>query len=112
MKTDDQINDKKTVLFFISFIIICILTLAYWFIGDREIDRKNLNINFAGKVESIWYDIKQFPTITVNDSTYYIGSGYDTDHQIDIGDSVIKRKGSDIYILIKHKTHKIIKFTR
>jgi hypothetical protein len=112
MKENHQRNKKKAVLFWIVAFIMGMLTLAYWFIGDREIDRKNLNTAFAGKVKRIEYDIKQYPAITVGDSTYYIGSGYDTDHQIEIGDSIIKRKGADFYILIKYKTHKIIKFTK
>ena len=70
-------NDREINLFWILFIIICILTLAYWFTGDRKLDRENLNIDFAGKVKRIEYDIKQYPTIIVGDSTYYIGSGYD-----------------------------------
>ena len=102
-------NNKKKVLFIIVYGITCILVLAYWFLSGREIDRKNLNTDFTGKVERIEYDIKQFPTVTVNDSTYYIG--YDTDNQIDIGDSIIKKKGADFYTLIKHKTHRIIKLS-
>lgn len=105
-------NNNKSALIWSFFAVLCVLTLANWFISAREIDRKNLDLAFAGKVKGIEYDIKQYPTITIGDSTYYIGSGYNTDHQIKIGDSVVKRKGSDIYILIKSKTHQIIKFTK
>jgi len=105
-------KDKKPILFFILCGVTCILVLTYWFIGDREINRKNLNIDFAGKVERIEYDIKEFPTIKVGDSSYYIGAGYNTDHQIEAGDSIIKRKGSNIYKLIKHRSHKIIEFRK
>lgn len=103
-------NTKNIIAFLIICPIVFSLVAAYWVIGDIKGARENLNINFAGKVERIQYDIKQFPTIAVNGSTYYIG--YNTDNQIEVGDSLIKRKGSDVYILIKEKTHKTIKFTK
>ena len=105
-------NKRIAMAAIIAFIVVCCFMVAQWVIGDREGTRKNLNIEFAGRVERIEYNIKQFPTITVGDSTYHIGSGYDTDHQIEIGDSVIKRKGSEVYKLIKQKTYKIIEFTK
>jgi len=108
MKENYQEKDKKGILFFGIFITIGIITLIYWSISDREIDLKNRNLNFSGKVKKVEYDIKQLPIITVNDSTYCICNAYNTDHQIEIGDSIVKRKGSDFYILIKRNTHKII----
>lgn len=76
-------------------------TLYYWFKCDQEIDKKILKLEFSGKVTEVRYDVKQFPFVTVNGREYYIGSGYDTDHQIAVGDSLIKKQDSFRYKLIK-----------
>jgi len=68
--------------------------------------------SFSGTVERVDYDIKEFPTITIGDSSYYIGAGYNTNHQIEVGDSVIKKRGSDIYKLIKRGSHMVIEFRK
>jgi len=81
-------------------------------IGNRKRSLENINRDFAGQVKRVEYDIKQFPTITIGDSNYYIGAGYNTDHQIEEGDSVVKRRGSEVYKLIKFKTNKIIEFNK
>ena len=113
MKMYYQNINRNTIGVFIIFIGVCMAVLIRLDnLKQHELDIKNKNREFAGKVKQIEYDIKQFPAITIGDSTYYIGSGYDTDHQIEIGDSAIKRKGSDVYILIKSKTHQIIKFSK
>ena len=91
---------------------MCIVIAFDTVLRYREETRKNFNIDFTGRVDKVQYDIKQFPTITLGGKVYYIGSGYNTDHQIEIGDSLIKRKGSDVYLLIKQKTHKTIEFTK
>lgn len=107
MKVNYQEN-KRRVVFLIFAMIMCILTLAYWFNCDRKANQQNFNIGFAGKVKRVEYDIKQYPIIIVDDSTYFIGSGYNTNHQIEIGDSLIKEKGSEVYTLIKRKNHEIL----
>jgi hypothetical protein len=53
-------NNKKSVLFWFTFTILCVLTLLYWFIKDSKLDKENLNLSFAGKVKKITYDIKQY----------------------------------------------------
>jgi hypothetical protein len=101
---------------FIIFLIVCfILTVAFiidTILRIQEGDRRNLNTEFKGRVTKIEYDIKQSPTITVNNSSYYIGSGYDTDHKIEVGDSIIKMKGSTIYKLIKHQSGLVVEFNK
>ena len=94
----------------IGFTAIIISTLIYWAIDFQRQDRKYLDVEFAGEVERVEYDIKQFPTIQINNVGYYIGAGYYTDHQIEVGDSVIKVRGSYVYKLIKRKTKKEIEF--
>jgi hypothetical protein len=93
VKENYQLNKKHVIIFLIACFLIFNLVVTYWISSDREADRENLNIRFAGSVKHIEYDIKQSPTITIGDSSYYIGSGYNTDHQIEVGDSMIKKVG-------------------
>ncbi|MGF7073842.1 hypothetical protein [Mucilaginibacter sp. 3215] len=92
--------------------IIFGITIFYWFKSDERIDTTILNLNFSGKVTEIRYDIKQFPWVTINGHDYYIGAGYDTDHKIEVGDSLVKEKGSFKYRLIKRNGSKVIDFDR
>ncbi|MGY3214527.1 hypothetical protein [Mucilaginibacter sp. HD30] len=112
MREYQKVNKKYAILVFIVFVIVCILMLVDTIIRVREGARKYLNMDFAGTVDRVEYDIKQFPTITLKGKIYYIGSGYNTDHQIEIGDSLIKKKGSMVYKLIKHNTGSVILFKR
>ncbi|WPV01707.1 hypothetical protein SNE26_07980 [Mucilaginibacter sp. cycad4] len=66
-----------------SFIIS---SAAFYLVGEnKQVDKEIINIEFSGYVQRVDYDIKQFPTIEVRDSSYYIGAGYNTDHQMDVG---------------------------
>ncbi|WCT11663.1 hypothetical protein [Mucilaginibacter jinjuensis] len=112
MKENYQLKKKETIAFIILIIVAISFFEFYGIKEDHEADRKNINLEFAGRVERIEYNIKQFPTVTVGDSAYHIGSGYNTDHQIGIGDSIIKRKGSEVYTLIKYNTNKVIEFRK
>lgn len=101
MKENQKITHKQIILIFIGFFIIA----AYLFIDgmkrNKRIDNKTFYLKFEGRVKSINYDVKGFPTITIGDSSYYIGGGYYTGHQIAVGDSMIKERGSFTYKLIK-----------
>jgi len=104
---------KRQSILILSLYAIVFIGVIFWWVSDAiRADKENLNVEFTGKIDRVEYDIKQFPFIMICDSSYYIGAGYDTDHQIEAGDSIIKRKGSDIYKLIKCRTHKIIEFRK
>ncbi|XHR97246.1 hypothetical protein ACFJIV_11680 [Mucilaginibacter sp. UC70_90] len=105
------IKQNLLVIIFIGTLIIGI-TVAYWVMEDRRIDKKILNTEFSGPVQSVSYDAKQFPTITIRNFEYYIGAGYETNHQIEVGDSIIKKRGSFTYKLIKRTGKKEIEFNR
>jgi len=107
---DYRLSIKETVFIIIGVIVVFSSVFTYWIISDQRATQRVLNKNFAGSVKNIYYDLKQFPTVTIGDSDYYIGAGYHTNHQIEVGDSIIKKRGSAIYTLIKHKTHKTIEF--
>ena len=112
MINDHRINKKQLIAFLICSVLIFSLVISYWIIDDRKKNLENRNRNFSGIVERVEYDIKHFPTIIIGDSTYYIGSGYNTGDQIEVGDSLIKKRGSEVYRLIKCKTHKVVDFTK
>jgi len=103
-------NKKIIVAFFIACIIAGCLIMSYWLHDAREHDKENLNIEFAGSIERVEYDLEQYPTITIGNMNYYIGAGYHTDHQIEVGDSIIKKRGSDVYKLMKRRSNKAIEF--
>jgi hypothetical protein len=92
-RKEDYLTDKRILLaVIIGGIILFGSVLTYWKRDDRKATLKNLNTEFAGSITSIEYDLKQAPTIKIGDSSYYIGSGYNTDHQIEVGDSMIKKR--------------------
>lgn len=96
----------------IGTIILFSSVVTYWVLDDRRADRINLNKEFAGSITHVEYDEKDFPTIAIGDSSYYIGEGYYADHQIEVGDSIVKKRGSEVYKLIKHGSKKIIEFNK
>lgn len=45
-------DKRMAIAAIIVFVIVCCFIIAQWVIGDREGARKNLNIEFAGRVDS------------------------------------------------------------
>jgi hypothetical protein len=107
-----KINKKAVIVVVIFYVTVIILDSIYQAKIESEQNRKNLNLDFSGRVERIDYDIKQLPTIALKGGYYYIGAGYYTDHRIQVGDSMIKRRGTNVYTLIKQGSHKVIKFRK
>ena len=105
-----QINTKYIILIIVALIIVFTLVITYWVLDDQRAVRTNLNAEFSGTIDNVSYDLKDYPTIIINGKSYYIGGCYDTEHQIEVGDSIIKKKGSEVYKLIKHKSNNVIEF--
>ncbi len=98
-------KEKLIILF------LAIISLLIWLIySNKKNYEENLNIEFNGIVESVKYDIKGFPTLTINRVDYKLVGPYRFNHQIETGDTFIKFKGNIHYKLIKHNTGKIIRF--
>lgn len=88
---------------------IFILFFGIMFYRSINDDNKNLNYNFKGKVESIYYDIKGIPLVTINQKSYYLSyNNWNFDHQIEKGDSLEKVAPSFIIKLKKLHTGTII----
>jgi len=102
---------KLYVAFSIFVTILFSLTIVYWLKASLKADNANLNVEFSGLVDRVDYDIKQSPTVTVNNEGYYI-AGYNTNHQIKIGDSIIKKRGSDVYKLVKSGSKEVVEFRK
>ncbi len=92
-------------------LILAFISLLIWLIySNKRNYEENLNIEFNGIVETVKYDIKGFPTLTINRVDYRLVGPYRFDHQIETGDTLIKLKGNIHYKLIKRQTGKIIRF--
>ena len=72
---------------------------------------KESNLSFKGVVQKVTYSInKGTPTITVDSVEYGLYGGIDFKYQIEVGDSISKRKGERRYELIKKNTEEVIVF--
>ena len=96
-------------------LLICGITILTSIIFFRIMYVKsvktNLEYEFSGIVENVVYDAKDIPEVTVKKKSYYLADEYVFDHKIQKGDSLKKKKGSVIYMLIKRQTKEHIEFT-
>jgi len=83
------------------FVFRCLL-----FSAKNDFD-KNLSYNFIGAVETVSYDVKGIPTVSINSNKYYLSGGYNFNFEIEKGDTLKKKQGSNIYTLVK-QTGKVI----
>lgn len=73
--------------------------------------RQNSDLNFKGVVQKIRYsDNKRTPTVTVNNEDYFLSTNIDFKHQIQIGDTLSKKKGEVVFKLTKKDSGKTIIF--
>jgi len=90
-------NKKKII----GVVILFGVFFGSLFWRHAEAVKINLNRQFNGTIENVIYDEKDIPTVTVDGEQYSLGVGYDFQHKIQQGDSMIKSKGSRVYKLIK-----------
>jgi len=53
---------------------------------------------------------KGVPNVIVSGKEYYLSAGYNFDHKIEKGDSLIKYKDSNLYKLVKHTSGETFAF--
>lgn len=92
------------------FTIMMSILIGYVIISTNINRKKNLSYNFDGIVQSVFYDVKGTPYVTVNGYRYYLSAGYNFDHQIKQGDRLKKYKNSNVYFLVKSDTNDTVKF--
>ena len=84
-------------------ISIIVVSAIRYFQTYKKVETKNWV--FKGPVQKVYYDIKGFPTITVNGNNYNLFFAiWHFKTKIYIGDTVIKYKGSRRIYLIRHGT--------
>lgn len=85
--------------------IFILINTPYFYYKNKK---TSLSYQFQGRVDSVWYDDKGGPTIKVNGNKYDLLVNYwDFNHQIEVGDSLIKVKNSMLVRIIK-KNGKVI----
>jgi hypothetical protein len=102
-------TQKNRIIFLVGLVIL-ISVIAI--VNGKSSDTKYFNMEFTGKVESVGYDIKGYPTLTIKGDNYFIGAFYNFDNKIETGDSMIKVKGQYIFKLIKKNSVDTLYFTQ
>jgi hypothetical protein len=69
-------------------------------------------MSFNGKVDNVTYDIKDMPTVNINGVSYFIGAFYNFNHNIKVGDSLVKIKGDYKFKLIKKSSGEIFYYSQ
>jgi len=91
-------------------IILAIYFICSTIVNVHNTRKENRALSFDGVVESVTYDIKDYPTVIVNSKKYYLGANYNFNREIEQGDSMTKQRGSSIYRLVKNKTGQVLYF--
>jgi len=89
----------------IIFIIVVFLVAGIMFYLYKRNSERIFNYHFKGEVQSIRYDEKGFPDVTIDGTTYYLFYGnWSFRHAIQKSDTLEKKKNSFTIKLIKYKT--------
>ena len=82
--------------------VLCYLAFTVW---EKISDLEEQDYEFSGILQRIDFDEKGVPKVVINGKKYYsLSTTRSFNNQMAVGDSLIKRKGSTTYILIKRKT--------
>ncbi len=84
------------VIFFIAFFGIT------FFLKQRG-EKIALSYEFNGRIDNIRWDMKGFPTLTVNNRCYYLGN-WNFNHSLSLRDSIIKKKNEMEIKVIQSET--------
>ncbi|WDF56536.1 hypothetical protein [Mucilaginibacter sp. KACC 22063] len=93
-------------------IFLLFLGIFTWhnYINNKAADIENLSNSFNGIVQKVEYNVKGMPSVMVHDKQYHLIGGYNFEYKISKGDSLIKRKNSTVYKLIKKGTDSVFLF--
>jgi hypothetical protein len=87
----------KSVVKLIVFCLIVIGIIVYGSYSKNRSIKKSYRYNITGRIESIDYDEKKIPTVTVNGEMFYLNTfGIRRKNGLWIGDSIYKKSGSRI----------------
>ncbi len=95
------------------FIVLGVLAISFaifTFYSRFAAQRKALFYQFDGKVDAVDYDKKGAPTVTIKGTKYDLSvTHWDFNHQIEAGDSMIKKADSMMIKIFKTDGTVIIK---
>jgi hypothetical protein len=84
-----------------------LLFFAVLFYYNVKSNNRLSNYEFSGCVEAIKYDVKGYPYYTIAKKEYYLPFVWNFHHQINIGDSMTKRRNEFIIRVVYKKTGKV-----
>lgn len=85
--------------------------MLFFLIMGKIVDRRSLNLSLQGVVQKVEYSQnKGTPTVTVNNETYSLSGPFDFNYSIGVGDTIFKKKGEQIFKIIKKGSGKTIDF--
>ncbi|MBS1500582.1 MAG: hypothetical protein JST32_00870 [Bacteroidetes bacterium] len=97
----------------VSFVILGALAISFavfTFYTRFTAKRKALSYQFNGRVDTVVYDNSGKPTVTIHGSKYDLAvTNWDFNHQIEVGDSMIKKADSLVIKIFKTDGTVIIK---
>ncbi|MET3979301.1 hypothetical protein ABIB62_001887 [Mucilaginibacter sp. UYP25] len=91
-------------------ITIAVVMIAFFSIS-KIYDVIDLNRSFQGAVQKVEYaENKGTPTATVNNVAYFLSANINFEREIEVGDTISKKKGEQVYKLTKRNSGKTIIF--
>jgi hypothetical protein len=97
----------------IVLIILGVLAISFaifTFYSRFAAQRKARSYQFNGKVDTVNYDLKGQPTVTIKGTKYDLSvTRWDFNHQVEAGDSMIKKRDSMMIKIFKTDGTVIIK---
>lgn len=97
----------------IAFIVLGVLAVSFaifTFYSRFSAQRKALSYQFNGKVDTVIYDKKGGATVTIRGNKYDLSvTRWDFNHQIETGDSMVKKADSMLIKIFKTDGTVIIK---
>lgn len=101
---------KKALVVF--FVVSYSVFIVYYYYSNRLGEEENLDRQFNGVIENVHYDEKSIPYVEIDKKEYYLNMGYYFGHKLEIGDTLVKNKGSEVYKLIKRTSGEVVLFNR
>lgn len=92
-------TDKRT---YIAIVFILFFGLGFFFFQRSE--KRLLNYEFNGVIDSVGYCAKGFPYVKINNKVFYLEADWNFNHSLNVGDTMIKKKNSLEIKVIKKET--------
>ena len=85
--------------------------MLFSLIIGKIVDRRSLNLSLQGVVQKVEYsENKGTPTVTINSVEYALSGPFNFNYSIGVGDTIFKKKGEQVFKIIKKGSGKTITF--